>query len=123
MVKTVKGLKIAAMIPLGLIALIYLVFGIGESLGGEPGGWMHLVELVILGLVMWLCWKFPLWGGVLLLVFSLVGGMQLLLVAPHSLSPATSPVVLIRYLPMALSGILLLAAWWVKRKQPASAGA
>jgi hypothetical protein len=114
--KTVQGLKIAAMLPLGFIALVYLAFGIGESLGGEPGGWMHLVELAILGLVMWFCWKFPLWGGILLLGLALVGVTAQLLSAGHALSPAASPVLFIRYLPMGISGILLLAAWWVGRK-------
>jgi hypothetical protein len=114
--KTVKGLKIAAMVPLGFIALLYLVFGIGESLGGEPGGWMHLVELVIVGLIMLFCWKFPLWGGILLLVFALAGGVNLVLAATHTLLPGVPSIVFLRYLPLAISGILLLAAEWLRRK-------
>jgi hypothetical protein len=116
--KTVQGLKIAAMLPLGFIALVYLVFGIGESLGGEPGGWMHLLELVLIGLAMWFCWKFPLWGGLLLLGLALAGTLLPLLSAGHAVSPVMSRVVFIRYLPMAVSGILLLVAEWVRRKSP-----
>jgi len=65
--KTVRGLKIAAMIPLGFMALILLIFAVGESVGGDLSGLMHLLPVVLVGLVAWLCWKRPLWGGILLL--------------------------------------------------------
>jgi tellurite resistance protein TehA-like permease len=53
--KTSKILKILALLPVGWIVLVSLVFGIGESLGGDVGGLMHLVPVVVLGLAVWLC--------------------------------------------------------------------
>jgi hypothetical protein len=42
--KTAKILKIIGLLPICFMALVYLVFGIGESSGGDWGGLMHLVQ-------------------------------------------------------------------------------
>ncbi len=117
--KTIRGLKIAATIPVGFMVLILLAFGIGESAGGDLSGLMHLVPVVFGGLVIWLCWKRPLWGGFLLLA----GALFQVLRFGHALTNPSSGTILapltILILPLALSGLLLLAAAWIGRSQPA----
>ncbi len=116
--KTIKGLKIAALVPLGWMALISLAFGIGETVGGDWSGLGHFVPLILVGLAIWLGWKRPLWGGALLLVgavlmalpFSRAWGDPQEWLAPF----------LILILPLALSGLLFLFAGWLEGKAKGS---
>src|SRR5574341_1891175 len=65
--KKVKGLKIAALIPLGWATAILLLFAFGETAGGDWSGLGHLIQAIPIVLLMWLGWKRPLWGGIFLL--------------------------------------------------------
>jgi hypothetical protein len=115
--KTIKGLKIAAMVPLGFMVLSLLIFGIGESVGGDLSGLMHLVPVVFVGLVIWLCWKRPLWGGILLLAGAIFEAVSFgILLADVEPGEVASPVIIL-ILPLTISGVLLLAAAWVGRKK------
>ena len=118
--KTIKWLKIAAMFPLAFMVVILLIFGIGESVGGELSDLMHLVPVVFVVLVAWLCWKRPLWGGILLLaggIFEAVFfGVTLRGAGPGGVA---SPII-IMILPLVLGGLMLLGAWWLARKQTTS---
>jgi hypothetical protein len=110
---TIKGLKIAALLPLGFMSLVLLMFGIGESVGGDLSGLMHLVPVAFAGLVMWLCWKRPLWGGILLLVGAAFEALNFWrMFASADQSAVIAPLV-IMILPLAFSGLLLLTAEWV----------
>lgn len=111
--KTIQGLKIAAMVPLGFMVLVLLAFGIGETLGGDWSGIQHFVPVVFIGLVVWLCWEKPLWGGILLLAgaaFETFMFQRMLF--NGDLSEIIAPL-LIMILPLAFSGLLLLIAHWV----------
>ena len=116
--KTIRGLKIAAMIPLGFMMLILLAFGIGESVGGDLSGLMHLVPLVFAGLVIWLCWKRPLWGGILLLAGALFEAFRFRGAFVSANQGSMIWPLIIMILPLALSGLLLLTAAWIGRNQP-----
>ena len=115
--KTVKWLKIAAMVPLGFMVAILLVFAIGESVGGDLSGLMHLVPVGFVILVSWFCWKRPLWGGILLLaaaIFEAVFfGISMRGAGPGAV---VSPII-IMIMPLTLSGALLLTAAWVGRNK------
>ncbi len=115
--KTVSILKTLGFLPIGLIALVSLVFGIAESVGGDLSGLMHLVALVILGLAMWLCWKKPLWGGILLLAMALLRALtlipELFLRPPGSI---WSPSLFMLIILPAMSGGLFLYAGLLERK-------
>jgi hypothetical protein len=83
---------------------------------------MHLVPVVFVGLVVWLCWKRPLWGGILLLagaLFEVISFWRMLTNADAS--AIISPLV-IMIVPLAFSGLLLLLAAWIGRITPSSAG-
>jgi len=115
--KTVSILKIIGLLPIGLIALVSLAFGIGESTGGDLGGLMHLVSFVIVGLAMWLCWKRPLWGGILLLAIALFRTLalipELFLRPPGSV---WSPSLFLLIIIPAISGGLFLYAGLLERR-------
>lgn len=114
---TIKILKFIAIVPLVLYALVSLVFGIGESAGGDLSGLMHLVPVVLIGLLIWFCWKFPYWGGIFLLVYALI--RFVLLIPEFFLRPPDSvlnaSVILLTLIP-AVSGALFLYAGLLERK-------
>ena len=114
---TARILKILGLIPIGLVSLVLLFFGIGESSGGDLSGLMHVVQFVLAGLVMWLCWKYPLWGGIVLLAFTLF--RSLLLIPEFFLRPPGSiwspSLFMVTFLP-ALPGALFLYAGLLERK-------
>lgn len=114
---TAKILKILGLLPIGFLSLVILVFGIGESSGGDLGGLMHIVQFVILGLAMWLCWKYPLWGGILLLAMTLFRTLalipELFLRPPGSI---WSPSLFIWTFLPAIPGGLFLYAGLLERK-------
>lgn len=52
------------MLPLAFMAILMVAFGIGESIGGDRSGLMHLVPVILVGLMVWLRWeRFPLGGS------------------------------------------------------------
>ena len=111
--KTIKALKIVAMFPLVFMVSVLLVFGIGETLGGDLSGLMHLVGVAFVVAVAWLAWKRPFWGGILMLAGA---GFQALRFwnAFRQADPSVvmAPLFII-LLPLAFSGVLLLFAAWL----------
>jgi hypothetical protein len=116
--KTVRGLKIAAMFPLAFMVVILLIFAIGESVGGDLSGLMHLLPVVLVGLVAWLCWKRPLWGGILLLAGAIFEAVFFGLAFRRAGPGGVVSPIIIMILPLMVSGVLLLAAAWIGRKRP-----
>ncbi|MDO9128228.1 MAG: hypothetical protein Q7U34_00025 [Anaerolineales bacterium] len=107
--KLAKGLKITALVLLGLVTAFLLYMGIGEIAFGDWGGIGHLIPAVVLGLLMWLAWKRPLWAGMILVVLGLVAGVRFY-------NPQYPDVALtVGGLPL-FSGLLLLGAAWRARK-------
>ena len=119
--KTAKILKIIGLLPIGLMSLVFLIFGIGESVGGDMGGLMHLVSFVIAALAIWLCWKYPLWGGIFLLAVTLF--RTLALIPELFLRPTGSiwspSLFMLTFLP-AIPGALFLYAGLLERKAVAA---
>lgn len=67
----IRGLKVAALIPLVLQSLILALFGFGEMASGDLSGAGHLAPLALTILLAFLTWKRPLEGGVALLIVGL----------------------------------------------------
>lgn len=61
--KTIRALKIAVRLPLPLMAIVMVVFGIGESIGGDLRGLMHLVPVILVGLISGFAGSASLWMG------------------------------------------------------------
>jgi hypothetical protein len=118
--KTIQALKFAAMVPLAFMVLILLAFGVGEILGGDFSGIQHFVPVIFVGLVVWLCWKRPLWGGILLLAGAVLqAAMFWRLFIRAEAGEIIAPLV-IMILPLAFSGLLLLLAHWLGRMHMAT---
>jgi hypothetical protein len=60
---------------LGLLAFgvaIHLVFGIAETVGGEEGGWIHLVAAAVLAALLAVAVRHPFGVGLVLLAVAVV---------------------------------------------------
>jgi hypothetical protein len=77
-----RGLKIAGWLATAPMAGLYLLFGIGETAGGDISGVMHLLPGVILAFAMVLAIRQPRPAGVLLLAAGVVYFAILLAVMP-----------------------------------------
>ncbi len=109
-----KILKFVALIPLGLMTLVLLLFGIGEMAGGDWSGAGHFIPVLFVVLVIALGWRRPLWGGGLFLVGAVLNSLRYL---PAMLGRQNNTAPLfIMILPLALSGGLLLWAGFMERK-------
>lgn len=102
-----RRIKIAALVFPGIPLTILLLFAIGESVGGDWSGVGHLIQAIPIALLMWLGWKRPLWGGVLLLVLSLIAAYSF--ANPLRGTDWLAPLLII-VTPLILSGILFLSA-------------
>jgi hypothetical protein len=102
-----KEIKIAALIFPGIPLVILLLFAIGETAGGDWSGLGHLLQAIPIALLMWLGWKRPLWGGILLLVLSLFAAYSF--ANPLRGMDWLAPLLII-ITPLVLSGVLFLSA-------------
>ena len=116
-----RWLLYLGLLVLGLYAAFYLVFAVGESLGGDPSGLAHLAPAFLLVLLIYLAHRRPVESGWVLLGLGLVTAIYTLI--PYFLIPVEgggagsvfSPAILITAAPLLLAGLLLLAAAWVAR--------
>lgn len=110
-----RVLRIVACIILGIPLVVFLIFGIGEMVGGDLSGGMHLVEALV-GI---LAWKRPFEAGIILCLSSLaLGGFFLInLLADHVREgPINFHSLLILVLPTLITGILFLSAGIMARR-------
>jgi hypothetical protein len=110
---TAKGMKIAALIPPGLATAILLLFAVGETASSDWSGLGHLIPAALIGLLMWLGWKRPMWGGILLL---LAGVLAALFFSDALRGPEWLAPFLIIIAPLLLAGLVLLGAAWLEQK-------
>lgn len=112
--KNIKGLKIVALIVPALTIAILLLFAFGEIVGGDWSGRGHLIQAIPIVLLIWLGWKRPLWGGLFLIVLSLLASRSFAdaLRGPEWLAPF-----LIIIAPMLLSGLLLAGVAWLEKNK------
>ncbi len=108
------GFKIAAMVILGIMILYWLYASLAAIIGGESRAVSTLVEMIVVGILAVLAWKWPLPGGIGLTLLAVAVGMYYLLVL-YSLEQAWTPLLLI-CAPMAVSGLLLIEADWESRR-------
>ncbi|MDX9954272.1 MAG: hypothetical protein RBT75_09260 [Anaerolineae bacterium] len=114
-----QRLRIAACIFLAIPLAIFLLFGIGEMVGGDISGGMHLVEALIVVLVGILSWKRPFEAGIILCLSSLaltVFFLSILLSNPIHEGPINFFSLLILVFPTLIAGSLLLSAGILVRR-------
>lgn len=120
---TSHRLRIAACVVLAVPLAIFLLFGIGEMVGGDLSGGMHLVEALVVVLLGSLAWKRPFEAGLALSV----GGVALaavfltvLLREPPREGLINFSAFLILVLPTLIAGVLFLSAGILARRTPAN---
>ena len=115
-VRTARLLRIAALVPLGLQAAIFLAFGFGEMAGGDLSGAAHLLEVAGTALLGVLAWKRPLEAGAALFAGGVLFAAGLLASMPAGQGAVISPAMLILGVPELLSGALFFTAGLLARR-------
>ena len=67
-----KWLLRIALVLMGICVVFLLYFGIGEMTSGDLGGLIHLVPAILLVVLMFLAWRRPIEGGVILIILSVL---------------------------------------------------
>ncbi len=110
--KLANGLKIAA----ETISCLYFAFiVIADMRGGSIVGILFRDAIVLAGwgIMMWLSWRSPRYGGFLLITFSMIFWIYPIIVGAV---PAPNGAAILLTAPVLLAGLLfLLAAWRVSR--------
>ena len=99
-------------VSIGLLVIplcFFLLFTVGEVLSGDISGFAHLIQAVPVLLLIFLAWKRPLIGGVLLFTISLILGVLYVLDNPVNF-PAIFAVEAFLFIPPFISGILLVVS-------------
>lgn len=105
--KLAVGLKITALVLMALAALFFSFMGIGEMVGGDLSGIIHLPPVALIALMMWFGWKKPLPGGATMFGLGLL--ISILILTPTSKSDRLIAVLLMGG-PFIIPGILFMAA-------------
>lgn len=114
--KTSKGLKIAATALMTLAAAFFMFMGVGEMLGGDLSGMIHLPPVALIALMMWFGWKKPLAGGMTMFLLGLVIGVYFFSLAPKNEIRMTG--VLIMSMPFLLPGLMFIIAALLEHRKP-----
>jgi hypothetical protein len=110
-----RWLLYAGLLVLGLHTAFYLVFAIGESVGGDLSGLSHLVPAAVLILLMFLAYRRPAESGWVLLAMGLV---SMILYSGIGRGGFQFQTFLLAAAPSLLAGLLFLAAAWLAKKAP-----
>lgn len=102
-------LKRAAIACLAIPIVVLAAFAIGEVAAGDISGLQHVGQGLPLVALAWLAWKWPLWGGAILIVLTLVlAGIYVGMSGfPQS---ALLPNAVLLFAPPLMAGSLFVAA-------------
>lgn len=111
-----KWLLRAALVLMGLYAILWLFFGIGEMTSGDWSGAIHLVPAIMVVALMFLAWRRPMEGGVVLVILGVLAFLYYGVATMQGGRPfqVTS---LIGGVPYLVCGFLFLAAIALARRK------
>jgi hypothetical protein len=112
--KSALRFKIAAMVVLGAMVLYWLSASLVAIIGGNSRAVSTFVEMLVVGGLAVVCWKWPLWGGIGMVLLGVVVAMYYMLVL-YSLDEAWTLLFFI-CTPMAIAGLLLIESDWESKK-------
>jgi hypothetical protein len=100
--------KVAALVLLWLGVGFYLLFALGEVVGGDISGLQHLLPVATLAVLLWVAWRRPMPAGIALLALAVpLGVAHVVLLMVRDLPLAFALVVV---LPTVVTGLLLVRA-------------
>lgn len=100
--------KIAALVLLVLGVGFYLMFAVGEAVGGDISGVQHFLPAAVLAVLVWAAWNRPWTAGVVLLLLAVpLGAVYVAILVVRNLPLWLWLVVAF---PPILTGALLLRA-------------
>jgi hypothetical protein len=105
--KKLTAVKIVALVFPGAVIAILLLFAFGEIIGGDWSGLGHVFQAIPVGLLMWVGWRRPVWGGIFLFILGLFAFHAF--VEPGRGSDWLAPFLIV-VAPLCVSGLLLLVA-------------
>ena len=115
--KLAMGLKITALVLMGLVAAFFAFMGIGEMLSGDLSGVGHLPPVIIIGFLMWLGWKRPLASGIVLTILGIASGTYFYSIMVRPQDRPTGALTMGS--PFLLFGLIFLTAAFLERsRQP-----
>lgn len=101
------SLKITALVFMALAALFFSFMGIGEMVGGDLSGVIHLPPVALIALMMWFGWKKPFPGGATMLGLGLLISIFFLIITSQANRLLA---VLLMGGPFVIPGILFMTA-------------
>jgi hypothetical protein len=114
-VGSARWLRIAALVPLALQAMVSLLFAFGEMASGDLSGAGHLLQVVVPALLAFLAWMRPLEGGAALFAVGALLVVRFVSAIPGAESVVISPAVMILAAPLMVSGALFFIAGMLAR--------
>lgn len=105
--KLSNGVKITALALMALAALFFSFMGIGEMIGGDLSGVIHLPPVALIILMMWFGWKKPMPGGATMFGLGLLISFVFLIITTQA---DRLLAILLMGGPFLLPGILFMAA-------------
>ncbi|MBI5840325.1 MAG: hypothetical protein HZB19_09505 [Chloroflexi bacterium] len=113
--KLAKGLKITALVLMGVAAAFFTFMGIGEMFGGDWSGVGHLPPVIIIVFLMWLGWKRPLAGGITMILLGVTSGTYFYSIMIRSEDRSTGALTMGG--PFLLFGLIFLIAAFLERSR------
>jgi hypothetical protein len=109
-VGSARWLRIAALVPLALQAMVLVLFGIGEMASGDLSGAGHLLQIGVPALLAFLAWMRPLEGGAALFAVGTLLVISMVSPVTRAESAVISPALMILAAPQIVSGALFFIA-------------
>ncbi len=111
-----KWLMRIALVLMGLYVVFWLFFGIGEMISGDLSGAFHLVPAIMVVVLMFLAWRRPKEGGVIIVVLGLLVSLYYAFATMQG-GRSFDVTSLIGGVPFLVSGLLLLGAVALARRK------
>jgi hypothetical protein len=111
-----SGFLIAGLVVLGLIAIYWLIQGVGLIFSGASASTFVLylvLSLIMLALII-ISWKRSLLGGILIATLGILMAVYFLMVKLNIYD--ATPFLLLMCLPLVISGLLVIEANWSARR-------
>ena len=112
--RPILWLKSAALVILTAFAALNLLFAVGEIASGDFSGAIHLLPVILVSILAYLAWKWPLLGGILTSFVGITFVIKFLLSLDQPLQQLFAIVLMCA--PFLLSGILFLTVAVLARK-------